>query len=271
MQKRGVSMSEQSDREAIFREIAKKKIRYVLPNMEAVEVRRDLPYRDNLLMNIYCPAPRPGRRAPIVVMAFGYPDPLAGVRTFGPMTSWSQLIAASGMAAVIYGPNVPAEDIDAALAYVRANAEQFDLDADRVALFAMSGNVPVALSLLMRGQGISCAALHCGYTMDLDGATAVADAAAQYGFADACHGKSVDDLPSDIPLLVVRAGRDKAPGLNHALDAVVTRGLARNLPLTLINHATGEHGFECDEDSDISREIVADVLAFLRAKLGVGR
>jgi hypothetical protein len=83
-------MSEQSDREAIIREIAKKKVRYVLPNMEAVEVRRDLPYRDNLLMNIYCPAPRPGRRAPIVVIAFGYPDPLAGVRTFGPMTSWAQ-------------------------------------------------------------------------------------------------------------------------------------------------------------------------------------
>lgn len=264
-------MSEQSDREAIIREIAKKKVRYVLPNMEAVEVQRDLPYRDNLLMNIYCPAPRPGRRAPIVVIAFGYPDPQAGVRTFGPMTSWAQLIAASGMAAVIYGPNVPAEDIDAALAYVRANAERFDLDADRVALFAMSGNVPVALSALMREQGIACAALHCGYTMDLDGATAVADAAAQYGFADACHGKSVDNLPSDVPLLVVRAGRDKAPGLNDALDAVVTRALARNLPLTLINHASGEHGFECDEDSDISREIIADILAFLRAKLGVGR
>ena len=67
------------------------------------------------------------------------------------------------------------------------------------------------------------------------------------------------------------SGSFRGPGLNGALDAIVTRALARNLPLTLINHATGEHGFECDEDSDTSREIVADVLGFLRAKLGVGR
>src|SRR5262252_10981489 len=122
-------MTEQSDREAIIREIAKKKVRYTLPNMEDVTIHRDLPYRDGLLMNIYCPSPRPGVRAPVVVIAFGYPDPHAGVRSFGPVTSWAQLIAASGMAAVIYGPGVPAEDVDAAVAYVRSNAKRFDLDA----------------------------------------------------------------------------------------------------------------------------------------------
>jgi len=260
-------MTEQSDREAIIREIAKKKVCCTLPNMETATVQADLPYRDNLLMNIYCSTPRPGVRAPVVVIAFGYPDPQAGVRTFGPMTSWAQLIAASGMAAVIYGPGAPAEDVDAAVGYVRSNAERFDLDSQRIALFAMSGNVPTALSLAMRDRHLACAALFCGYTMDLNGGTRVTDAAAQYGFADACRGKSVDDLPADLPLLFVRAGHDQAPGLNDALDAVVTRGLARNLPLTLINHATAEHGFECDEDSDITREIVRQVLAFLAFNL----
>jgi len=260
-------MTEQSDREAIIREIAKKRVRYLLPNMDAVPVQRDLAYRDNLLMNIYCPTPRPGRRAPLVLIAMGYPDPQAGVRTFGPFTSWAQLVAASGMAAVIYGPNAPAEDIDAALAYVKANADQFELDAERIALLAFSGNGPVALSLLMRERGLACAAVHCAYTMDLDGSTAVADAAAQYGFADACHGKSADDLPVDVPLLFVRAGRDKAPGLNDALDVVVARAIARNLPLTLTNHASSEHGFECDEDSDVCREIVRQILAFLAFNL----
>jgi hypothetical protein len=260
-------MSEQSDRDAIIREIAKKKIRYELPNMEEVTIHRDLPYRDGLLMNIYCPNPRPGRRTPIVLLAFGYPDPQAGIRTFGPFTSWAKLIAASGMAAVIYGPNVPAEDVDAALGYVRANADRLELDADRVALLAMSGHGPVALSLLMRERRLAGAVLHCGYTMDFDGSTAVADAAAEYGFADACHGKSADDLPTNVPLLFVRAGRDKVVGLNEAFDRVITRALARNLPLTLINHASGEHGFECDEDSDMTREIVRQILAFLAFNL----
>jgi hypothetical protein len=52
--------------------------------------------------------------------------------------------------------------------------------------------------------------------------------------------------------------------LNDALDRVVSAALARNLPLTLVNHATGLHGFDCDEDSVVSRGIIQQVLAFLR-------
>jgi len=260
-------MSEQSDREAIIREIAKKTVRYVLPNTDAVTVHRDLAYCDDLLMNIYCPSPRPDVRAPIVLIAFGYPDPQAGVRVFGPITSWAKLIAASGMAAVIYGPSDPVADVDAALAYIRGNAERFDLDSQRLAVLASSGHGPVGLSLLMRQRGLACAALLQAWTMDLNGTTVVADNAAQYWFSDACRGKTVDDLPADVPLLIVRAGRDQFPGINDALDAVVTRALARNLPLTLVNHSTGLHGFDCDEDSDISREIVRQVLAFLAFNL----
>jgi len=260
-------MSQQSDREAIIREIAKRTVRYVLPNMDAVTVHQDLVYRDNLLMNIYCPSPRPDIRTPIVLIAFGYADPHAGVRAFGPITSWARLIAASGMAAVIYGPKDPVADIDAALAYVRANGGQFGLDSERLAVFAASGHGPVGLSLLMRERRLACAVLLQPWTMDLNGATAVAENAAEYWFSDACRGKTADDLPVDVPLLFVRAGRDQFPGLNDTLDAVIARALARNLPLTLINHSTGLHGFDCDEDTETSRDVVASVLRFLRARL----
>jgi hypothetical protein len=43
------------DREAVLREIAKKKVRLVLPGMDAVPVRRNLAYRGDLLMDIYYP------------------------------------------------------------------------------------------------------------------------------------------------------------------------------------------------------------------------
>ena len=256
-------MSESTDRDALIREIAKKRVRYVLPGMDALPVHRDLAYRDDLLMDVYCPPAQVQRPVPVVVIPIGYPDPQSGIRTFGPVTSWARLIAASGMAAIIYGSNSPAEDVEAALACVRANASHLDLDAHRLALFAASGHVPVALSVLMRDAGITAAALLCGYTMDGDGATAVADMAAQFGFVNACAGRSPDDLSADVPVLFVRAGRDQCPGLNDALDKVVTRALGRNLPLTLVNHASGAHGFDCDEDSPISREVVRQVLAFL--------
>jgi transcriptional/translational regulatory protein YebC/TACO1 len=55
--------------------------------------------------------------------------------------------------------------------------------------------------------------------------------------------------------------------LNTALDKVIERALARNLPLSLINHAAGAHGFDLDEHTAISRGIVRQVLAFLRLHL----
>jgi hypothetical protein len=129
--------------------------------------------------------------------------------------------------------------------------------------------VSVALSALMRDHAITCAALLYGYTMDLDGATAVADGSRQFLFADACAGKSVDDLPAGVPMLFLRAGREQFPGLNDALERVVARAIARNLPVTFVNHATGAHGFDLDEDNELSREMVRRVLRFLQWHLGL--
>jgi hypothetical protein len=171
-------------------------------------------------------------------------------------------MAASGMAAVVYGAEAPEEDVHAVLRQLRSDAGALDLDIDKFGLFAASGNVTVALSTLMRDRRVRCAALLYGCTMDVDGSTAVADMGRQAGFVSACAGKSSDDLPDGMPMLFIRAGRDHFPGLNEALDKVVARALALNLPLSLINHPTGAHGFDLDETTAISRGIVQQVLAF---------
>ena len=263
-------MNEQTDREAMVREIAKKRVVYQLPGMEVLRVRRDLAYRSTsgaeLLLDVYYPSASPSQHAPTVLLPMAYPDPTARVRVYGPLTSWAQLIAASGMAAVIYGSEAPSEDVHAVLRYLRGDAA-LGLDVNRFGLFAASGNVTVGLSALMRDRRLRCAALLYGYTMDMDGSTAVGDMGVQAGFVNACAGRSTDDLPDDVPMLFVRAGRDHFPGLNEALDRVVARALARNLPLSLINHATGGHGFDLEENTAISRGIVQQVLAFLQLHL----
>jgi acetyl esterase/lipase len=155
-------------------------------------------------------------------------------------------------------------DLHAALNYLRADADALGLDPTRLALFATSGNVTVALSALMHDPQIRCAALFYGYTMDLGESTVVADMSRQYGFVNACAGRSVNDLPDSVPMLFVRAGREHFPGVNDALDRVIAAALTRNLPFTLINHSTGAHGFDLDEDTDVSRGIIQQVVAFLR-------
>jgi hypothetical protein len=143
------------------------------------------------------------------------------------------------------------------------------IDEQRVGLLAFSGNVPLALSVLMRDgqEQMKCAVLQNGYMLDLDGSTAVAAAASQWKFVNASAGKTVDDLPPDLPLFIARAGQDAMPGLNDALDRFMAHALARNLPVTFVNHRTGPHAFDVLDDSEISREVIRQMLAFMRFHL----
>ena len=155
------------------------------------------------------------------------------------------------------------------LQYVRQNAARLDIDEKSIGVWAGSGNVPNALSVLRQDaqESLKCAVLCYGYTLDSDGSTGVADAARQWGFVTPCAGTSVDDLPRDIPLFVARAGHDQMPGLNETLDRFLAKALARNLPLTFVNHSTAPHAFDLFHDSETSREIVRRILAFLQFHL----
>ena len=238
-----------------------KTVRYTMPDVHAVTVRYSPPQASG------------GAPVPAVVLVLGYPD--AGVplslgchfKEFGMSASWARLLAASGMAAVVYTTRTPATDVHGVLQHLRQNAAALGVDARRIGLLAASANVAVALSALMQDADLTCAALLYGFTLDLDGSTTEADMSRTYGFANACAGRSMDDLPGDIPLLVVRAGQDQFAGLNTSLDTFVTRALARNLPLSVINYPSGAHAFDLDEDTDASRNIVRQTLAFLRFQL----
>jgi hypothetical protein len=262
-----------TDREAQFRELAKKTIVFRVPGMDTVAVRRDETYsvtEDGALqLDVYAPAARTGSAPPVVVITLGYPDPQGLFRRFGWHVSWAQLLAASGVAAVIYANRQPAADIHGVLRHIRDHAGTLGVDGSRIGLLACSGHGPVALSALTADGTLKCAALLYTFTMDLDGAGHVANAAKQFFFADACAGKSMADLPAGVPLLFARAGRDQFPGLNDALDRLVAAGLARNLPVSLVNHPEGVHAFDLEEDSELSRGIIRQVLVFLCLHLGV--
>jgi acetyl esterase/lipase len=187
----------------------------------------------------------------------------------GSYISWGQLTAASGFVAITYTNTDPATDALAVVRYVRQNAASLGVDENRIAVWACSGSVPTALSVLMHGdqEFLKAAVLIYGYTLDDDESTSVADAARQWGFATPCAGKSVDDLPRGIPLFIARSGRDQMPGLNVTLDRFLARALSCNLPVTFTNHATAPHAFDLFDDGDTSREIIRQILAFLRFNL----
>lgn len=57
----------------------------------------------------------------------------------------------------------------------------------------------------------------------------------------------------DLPLLWVRAGLD-SERTNATITRLASLALSQNAPLTLVNHPTGQHGFEGRDDNAVTRE-----------------
>jgi hypothetical protein len=260
--------------------ISKKVVVYRIPGMDGVKVCRDVEYRATragaLTMDIYYPPDfKGGERIPVVVIVAGYPDlgfeakVGSKFKEMGSSISWGQLMAASGLVAITYANRDPAADLHALLQYVRLNAAPLGIDENRIGMWACSGNVPLALSALMREdrEYLKCAVLCYGLMLDIDGATHVAEAARMWRFVNPCAGKSIADLPKDLPLFIVRAGQDEFPHLNETIDRFLVEALAYNLAITFVNHHQAPHAFDLFHDSDTSRQIVRQILAFLRFHL----
>lgn len=239
-------------------DIAQRTVVLTLPETDAVRVQRDVPYAGDLTMDVYSP-PDATSETPAVVIVGGYPDPgfetMVGCKfkDMGSSVSWARLIAASGMKAIAYTNREPEADLHKLLDHI----------GSPVGILATSGHVPLALSLLLRDapHRVRCAALCYGYAFEAE------EQARQFRFAYPVAGKSIDDLVADVPLFVARAGRDEMPRLKETLDGFIGAALVRNMPITIANHPDGPHAFDLMDDSEATRAIVEQILAFLRAHL----
>jgi len=254
-----------------------------LDGMDAMTVRRDVAYgpaESGLGMDVYYPPDETDHsRWPAVIIVAGYPgtmEPRPTTLTYkeiGWTVSMCQLIALSGMVAIAYTNRDPVSDLQAVFEHLHECARSLRIDPARVGVVAVSGNVPTALTTIMQDarRTPACAVFGCGCLLDLDGATDVADAARQFGFANPGVGRTVADLRRDVPLLITRAGRDQFPAMNASIDSFIRHGLIENLPITFVNHAEGPHAFDLFDDSRTSRDIIRQTLRFLRQHLTAER
>jgi acetyl esterase/lipase len=227
---------------------------YRLPDMESARVVPNLTYSnvDNpyLLMDVYLPADAGTERRPVVVLIHGGSKPEYRAKDWGVFKSWGRLLAASGMVGVAFTHRMgypepfleeATADLAHALAYVQANAEGWNADADRIGLMAFSAGGPLLAAPMNEGPPF----VRC--------------VAAFYSF--------LGMQPSSLPMFIARAGHDAVPGLNAAMDRFIAAALAANAPITVVNHPSAEHGFDMLNDDDRSREIIRGALAFFETQL----
>jgi acetyl esterase/lipase len=261
--------------------IRKRTIVLRLPGIDAVSVRQNVECRtaagESIPMDLYYPPHQESRTGlPVVVFVMGYPD--AGMRSImgcsareiGQYASWGRLAAASGMVGVTYGANEPASGTLEVLRHLRENARSLGLDATRIAVWSCSGNAPNALAVLMHEPpgSIRCAVLCYGLMLDAPGSTVVAEAQAMFRFVNPAAGRSVADLPRELPLMIVRAGNDEFAHLNDTIDRFAADALALDLPITVVNHRGAPHAFDTILDDEPTREVIRGMVRFLRFHLG---
>jgi hypothetical protein len=243
--------------------------------MDRVTVRKDVPYGQAddgpLVMDVYDPiVAADGPRAAVIIVS-GYPGTPGrpAYKSIGWAVSMAQLIAASGMVAIAFTNRDPAADLRALLDYLHEHATELDLDPARLGILAVSGNVPTAMTTMLRtaSRPPACAAFAYGCFLDLDGSTDVASAVSQFGFVNACAGQTVADLRNDVPIFIARAGHDQLPAMKGSVDRFMAHALAANLPVTFVNHAEGPHAFDLFDDSRTSRDVIRTMLRFLRQHL----
>jgi acetyl esterase/lipase len=260
-----------------------KPVVYRLPGTDKVHVIANLKYTevDNsyLLMDVYVPPDLESHeRHPVVVFIHGGAGPEYRPKDWGMFQSWGRLVAAAGMVAVMFThrfsppPQMQlveaASDLNAALKYVRSNAESFHADGDRMCVCAWSSGGEL-LSPLLVEKPVFVRGLVAFYALlDVQQYAPPGDAATlQYLKAFSAIAALPEDGSTLIPMMVVRAGRDEIPTLNDAMDRFVARALAINAPITVINHPAGGHGFDNQNSDERSREIIRGAIEFMRTHL----
>ena len=229
-------------------DVTEQSVVWVVPGLDRVAVRRDVPYKTDatktLGLDVYSPpGARAGELLPAVVFINGVGDAEGrSLKDWGIYRSWARTVAASGWIAVTFasrGAQVEADVADA-FAFLAKDGAKLGIDSKRIAAWACSANVTPGLRFLMDAAG-----------------PGVIGAVIYYGSSDPAK------IRTDLPVYFARAGLD-SPRLNAAIDALWARAVAAGAPWQMVNAPGSHHAFDALDETEESRRIVRETLAFYR-------
>lgn len=265
-------------KEPTLEEYKAMRVVYSVTGMERVKVQKNLVYKKagdlELQMDVYAPPDlKRGERRPAVIFVSGDApwELLKDLKDWGVYVSYGQLIAASGFVGVTFNHRSTekftkirdaASDIDDAISYARAHADTLNIDPDRICLWAYSAGGPF-LRTMLREKPAFVRGIVGYYSMfGLPQGAAADDIVSEFTIANYL-GQNPKSVP---PLLVVRAGRD-VPFINDTVDAFLREAVKQNLNIEFINYVEGVHGFDVENNTDRTREIIKRTLDFVNKHL----
>lgn len=200
-------------------------------------------------LDIYLPPGlRPGERRPAVVFlnAIGNAPGQPKVKSWEIYRSWPRLVAAHGLVGISMDadPDRIQQSLQGVFRFLAAHGADHGVDASRLGVYAASANVNGGSEYLFGdsvSHGIRAAALFYGRVPS-------------------------QTLRADLPVLFIVAEGD-APGMGAALPALWQRVVEVRAPWRLIFGANLPHAFDGLEDTDDSRHVMQEAIAFWKSHL----
>ena len=216
------------------------------PQMKNVQVQKDITFLSDekgaLKLDVYSlPGMQTGEKRPAIIFlnAIGERSGERKVKSWGIYTTWPTLIAANGYIGISMECDAVRinESIKAVFDFIDAKGAQYNIDKEKLGVYAASANVTGSVDYLMGEKaykGIKAAVLY--------------------------YGRSPSGpFRKDLPVLFVVSEGDVRPDAYNGLWEQV---LKNNAPWTIKMGTGMPHAFDAFADNDSARIIIKETISF---------
>ena len=251
-------------------------VAFEVAGMNDVIARKDIQYLKTsdsaLKMDIYYP-PRFDfrRKIPAIIFVFDYTNEgqlktaKHQLRTWSPYTSWCKVVAASGMAAIVYETINPENDLKSLIQYINSNTANLNIDVNKIGAYSCSANTPTEIAYILNDSNciFKCAVVYYGIflTTDFKYISTIDTLSQTMGFVTPRLSEPTS-WNRKVPFMIVHAGKDFVPHTNESLTGFVEKAIVQNIPISLMIHSDGVHGFDIYTDNESTRQIIKNTLEF---------
>jgi tetratricopeptide (TPR) repeat protein len=228
---------------------------YDVPATKDVKLKANVPYlkdaKGTLAIDIYTPPQmKAGEKLPAVVFLNAIGDsPQGKVKDWEIYKSFPRLIAAHGMVGISMeadGERIQ-ESLRSLFDFLAREGDKHGIDGTRLGVYAASANTTQSLIYLMSetaSKNIKAAALF-------------------YGATPAPSAQ----IRKDLPVLFILAEGDAAGFFGQQANNLWQRVMESRAPWTLLYASNLPHAFDAFSDSDASRRVIQQAIAFWKSNL----
>lgn len=226
---------------------------YDIPATKNVRVKTDVPYSGNLTIDVYSPPnTKPNDKFPAVIFLNAIGDqPNNKVKNWEIYKSFPRLVAAHGMIGISMdadGTRIQ-ECLRELFDFLGKDGAKHGIDSSRLGVYAASANTTQSIVYLMSdsaSKGIKAAALFYGATPTAE-----------------------TRIRKDLPVLYILAEGDAAGFFGQQSTNLWQRVMEAKAPWTLLFASNLPHAFDAFTDTDESRRVVQQAIAFWKSNLEV--